>query len=146
MRKALSVVVGFVAMLVTSALLFTGLYEVVGPEVAFKRASYEISPLMATSGLAIALIAGAVGWAACRAVGGPAASPTALLLTVVVLSLLTGLPMLLRDKPAGGRAADLPRFRVMMSAWHPWWCTIGTPVAQAAGVWIASRRSTPSAP
>lgn len=140
-RSILAVIVGYIALLIVSAALFTGAYFAVGIEAAFKPRSFEISRLMALCGIAVGVLAGVVGAIVCQAVSRSAKANLALVAITFAITLATGIPMLTRETTLQNRLEHIGRIEAMTRALHPHWFTLLFPVAQAAGVWaVASRR------
>lgn len=144
-RSIVAVVVGYVALLFVNAMLFTGAYFVVGMDAAFEGDSFQISTLMALCGLTSAFIGGPAGGWICRRVARSETTVRVLIAIAFIVTLLSGVPMLLRSRPAQTRPPGMPRIEAMTQTFHPRWFSVLMPFVHAGGVAaLAMRRRLPA--
>lgn len=138
LRNILAVVVGYLAMFMIVAGVFTVAYILMGDDRAFKEASYDVSILWVVVSVVVGLFASVVGGAACALISRRSAGAVqSLMVLVLVLGAISAAMAMMKEKPTGEdavRAPETTSTEAMMNAQQPTWILIANPIIGAVGV------------
>ena len=138
-------VLGYVAMFAAIFLAFSGLYLVMGQDLAFRPGSYEPSMLWTAVSFALGAGAAVLGGYVCARIARTATPPKVLAGVVLVIGLLSAVPVLMAaSTPAEARTGEVTNLNAMMKAKQPAWVAVANPFVGLAGVLLGARLQRPT--
>lgn len=152
-RTILSVVLGYLAIMVCVFVALTAAYLGIGPERAFRPGVYDQTLLWIAIWAVISLVSAIVGGWTCARIARSRRTAGVLMGVVLAFGALQVIGTVAKPAPTGEdavRPTPTAFSDAMSKARAPVWVAIVTPVLGAAGVWVGSglnRRSgahTPS--
>jgi hypothetical protein len=137
-RKIAGVVVGYIIMFVICVVVYFGAYFAMGPDRAFKPASFEPSTMWLALMAGMSLVAAILGGWVCAMIAKSAGAARALALVVLVLGLLMAIPTFTGVPSTEPRPAEMSGTEAMMKAETPSWIAVVNPILGAIGVMIGA--------
>jgi amino acid transporter len=137
LRAIVGVIVSYIVMAISIAVVFIGLFLVLGVERVFQPDSYEVSLLWLVISTAISVGSAVVGGYVCAAISRSMRACQVLALIILVLGIVLCLPKMHEDPQV--RAGDVPTLQVMHLAQMPVWMHVITPFLGAVGVLLGAR-------
>jgi hypothetical protein len=140
-RSVIAVIVSYIIMFALNFLGFVTLYAIVGPNNAFKHASYLASNRWIAMSFVMIFVTGIIGGLICALIARGGKAPLALAIVVIVLGLLLAVPELMkaRAKATLVRAGGVSQMEAAQNAYWPDWAPFTFPIIGAIGVFIGGR-------
>ena len=136
LRNILAAIVGYLAMAVVLFVLFSLLWQTLGPSRAFEPGSWEVSGGWALGSLALGLAAAYIGGRVCARIARDAMGATILIALIVVMGVWAAL--MPGEMAAGPRPDDVSMMEATAGARQPAWLAWLNPVIGVVGVWFGS--------
>jgi hypothetical protein len=140
-RAIVSVVAGYVAIIIAVFGLMTVAWFALGVNGAFVLGTWEVSGTWIVVMLVVSLLAAVVGGYVAAMISPDWKGPKLLIGLVLVLGILMAIPALTGSGPAvpETRSEDVAMFDAMQTAKQPSWLALVNPLLGAAGVWLGAR-------
>jgi ABC-type antimicrobial peptide transport system permease subunit len=137
------VILGYIAMAILIAIVFTGVFLALGVERALQADSYEISTLWIAISLGISFGSAILGGYVCAAVSKSLRACQLLAVVVVILGVLLCLPAIQRREGPNVRGGEVSSLEAMKLGVAPTWMHLLNPVLGAVGVLLGARIKKP---
>lgn len=139
-RTVLSVIVGYLVMVVLVFALYSAALRVLGPEGSYRPGSWEPSAGWIALSFVAGLVAAYAGGAACLRLARQTGALKGLIGLIVVLGIVTIVAQAGAKPPDEPRPANLSPMEAAAKSVTPLWVGVGHVVVGIAGVWLSGRR------
>jgi len=140
-RAIIAVIVSYVAMFVLAFISFTCAYLIVGVDVAFRPATYEVSNTWVGIAFLINLIVAIIGGFICALIAKGGRAPFGLVILAFILGLLVAIADTNKAKVNAGivRSNNTTQLEAVQKAYWPVWVPFAFPFTSAVGILIGAR-------
>jgi hypothetical protein len=140
-RTVIGIIVGYIVMFILNFMCFVTLFAVVGPEKAFKPASYLASNHWIAMSAACIFVTGIIAGLICAAIAKGGKAPLGLALAVIVIGVLLAIPAMMKARANANltRPATISQMEAAQRAYWPIWTPFAFPFVSAIGVLIGGK-------
>lgn len=133
--KILSVIVGYAVLFLFIFLTFSGLYLVIGPDMAYEPGTYKVSMLWIAVSTVLGFIAAMIGGYVCKRISGSAKTVQVFAGIVLALGIILAIVQAVSPQPAQeARTGEVSNMEAMQKAQMPLWVAFMNPLLGAIGI------------
>ena len=137
-KNILAAVVGYLAMAVALFIMFSLMWQFLGPSAAFLPGSWEVSLGWSLGSIVLGLVGAFIGGRVCARVAHGYPAVWILIVLVIALGIVEMLTQ--PELVAGPRPDDISMMEATVNARQPAWITWLNPVIGVVGVWFGAGR------
>ena len=140
-RSIIGVIVGYVTMFILNFCIFVGVYQVIGPDNAFKPHRFLASNRWILMTVVATFITAIIAGFICAAIAKGGKAPLALAILIIVFGLLLAIPAVMKGKANADmiRMGNVPSMDAAQKAYWPVWTPFALPIIQGIGAVIGGK-------